>query len=130
MNKPKTMKTIKEAYGIKLRIVENKVLPPKGFVAINLGWIFTRDAQKLTESVLRHEAIHTVQAREMLFVPYYLLYLLEYLVKLFICGNADKAYKSISFEQEAYLNSKNPNYLQERKNFAWAKYIFKMYNNS
>ena len=117
----------KEAYGIKLTFVENKRLPPKGFSAINLGWIFTRDISKVTDNTLRHEAIHTLQAWELLYIPYYLWYIAEYIIKLFVCGLPDRAYKSISFEQEAYYNSKNLNYRKERKWFAFAKYIFKTY---
>ena len=118
----------RQAYGINLTVVENSLLPPKCFAAINLGLVFTRDFNDMTENVTRHEAIHTLQMREMLFIPYFLLYGLEYLVKLCICRNTDMAYKSISTEQEAYYNSRNLNYRQERKWFAFVRYMFKMYN--
>lgn len=37
-----------------------------------------------------------------------------------------RAYKSISFEQEAYYNDKNFTYQDTRKEKAWTKYIFKL----
>ena len=121
------MKIYKTAYNIRFRIIENGLLPPEGFSAINLGWIFTRDERLLSDNLMRHEAIHTLQAREMLYIFHFLLYGLEYLVKLCICRNADTAYKSISTEQEAYYNSRNLNYREERKWYAFRKYLFKMY---
>ena len=36
--------------------------------------------------------------------------------------NYDQAYRSIRFEQEAYGNASEENYLEVRKNFAWLKY--------
>ena len=121
------MKTYKTAYNIRFRIIPNGLLPPEGFSTINLGWIFTRDERLLTDNLMRHEAIHTLQGREMLYIFHFLLYGLEYLVKLCICRNADTAYKSISTEQEAYYNSRNLNYREEMKWYAFRKYLFKMY---
>ena len=141
------MKTYKvSAYGIKFTIVQQQFLPPKGFSAMNLfGFIWTRE-KNITENTLRHEAIHTLQARSLLYVGHYLLYGVEFAVKFAIClfggqkGQGglmkrvkeanDRAYYSVSLEQEAYFNSRNLNYRAERKRFAFAKYIFKWYPNS
>ena len=120
----------RSGYGIKFTVIENGILPPHGFSAINPGVIFTRDMRLLSDNTMRHEAIHTLQAREMLYIPYYLLYGLEFLVKSCICRSFDTGYRSVSFEQEAYRNSQNLNYRQERKRFAFAKCIFKMYVKS
>jgi hypothetical protein len=51
--------------------------------------------------------------------------LIKLLISLFTFGKI-KAYRSISFEQEAYKNQHNLNYLDSRKSFAWMKYIFKV----
>lgn len=37
-----------------------------------------------------------------------------------------KAYRSISFEQEAYDNDDNYDYLNNRKRFSWLKNIFRL----
>ena len=124
------MKTYKrEAYEIKFTVVETRYFPPEGFGAVNLGLIFVRDIDDLTGNLLRHEAIHTLQAREMLYVFHLLLYGLEFVVKWCICRDFWTAYRSISTEQEAYNNSWNLNYRRERRRFAFRKYIFTMYKN-
>ena len=117
----------KEAYGIRFTVIENGFLPPEGYSAMYLGCVFTRNFNELTDNVMRHEAIHCLQSRELLYVGHIVLYLLEYVAKLCVCRKADVAYKSVSTEQEAYVNSRNLNYRQERKRFAFAKYLFKMY---
>ena len=58
----------------------------------------------------------------MLYVPFYLWYIVEYLIRLL--GKGD-AYRNISFEQEAYSNEKDMNYLKNRKHFSWFKYLKK-----
>jgi hypothetical protein len=121
-----------EVLGVKMTIKHSKRLPPKGFKEINLYpfKVYTRGCAKngLSDKTLRHEAIHTMQTRSLLILPYYIWYGLEYLIKLAICWNRDKAYKSICFEQEAYYNSNNLNYGEERQWINFLVYIFKMYN--
>ena len=46
-------------------------------------------------------------------------------MSIFTLGKV-KAYRSISFEQEAYDNQNNLNYLKNRKRFNWVKYILKV----
>ena len=85
-----------------MKIVYNNILPVKGFTAMNLfGIIFARNEYKpLARRIQNHEAIHTVQMKEMLYIFFYLWYLVEWLVKLFRYGR--NAYENISFEREAY----------------------------
>lgn len=98
-------------------------MPFKGFTAINLmGVLFVRPGVFLSSRLMRHERIHTAQMREMLFLPFYVLYLLEWLMRLLGRGNA---YRNISFEREAYDNEHDPDYLDTRRHYAWLKYIFK-----
>ena len=47
------------------------------------------------------------------------------LFSIFTLGKV-KAYRSISYEQEAYDNQNNLNYLKNRKRFNWVKYILKV----
>jgi len=49
-----------------------------------------------------------------------LWYVVEWIIRLFLKGNA---YRNISFEREAYSNEKDLSYLDNRKIFAWTKYI-------
>ena len=118
----------REAFGMQFTVVENSFLPPRGYSAINLGWIFTRNADDVKDNsdTLQHEAIHRLQMREILYVPFFLLYVLEYFVKLCICWNADRAYRSISFEQEAYYFERFECYRRYRKRFRFMEFVFKL----
>ncbi|MEN9919692.1 MAG: hypothetical protein RL662_2128 [Bacteroidota bacterium] len=109
-----------------MKIKENKYLPTKGFAAINLfGVIFVRYGTKLSERTIRHESIHTRQMKEMLYLPFYLWYGLEWLFRLIQYRNRMTAYYNISFEREAYANDRNVDYLARRKWWAWWGYLSK-----
>ena len=100
-----------------MKIIRNNFIPFKGFRAINLfGVLFVRGDAEINDVVLNHERIHTAQMRELLFLPFYLIYFLEWSVRLFI--NGKQAYRSISFEKEAYSNQHDLEYLSKRKIFA------------
>ena len=77
--------------------------------------------KNLDKITLNHERIHMRQEAEMLIIPFYLWYVVEYLVKRFKYGN--DAYYHISFEKESYYNQFDPNYLSKRKPYSWVKYI-------
>lgn len=55
-----------------------------------------------------------------------MLYIGFYLWKLLITFNWKRACYSISFEQEAYDNERNLEYLNQRKHGAWLKKVFKL----
>lgn len=78
-----------------MKIIYNKYLPVKGFSAINLcGVVFARrECKPLSKTTLNHEAIHTAQQREWLYVGFFILYFFEWVWK---------GYRRISFEREAY----------------------------
>lgn len=99
-----------------MKIVKNSLIPFKGFKAINLfGIIFVRREFSLTEVNINHEMIHTAQMKELLYVPFYVIYVLEWIVRLFMTGNA---YRNISFEKEARVSEGNLSYLDVRRHFA------------
>ena len=110
-----------------MKIKYSKIIPFKGFYAINLfGTYFIRDeykGEKIPKSTLNHEAIHTEQMKELGYIFFYILYFLEWVVRLFINGRW--AYYKLSFEREAYENEKNYKYLNKRKPYSWFKYYGK-----
>nr|DAD63626.1 MAG TPA: hypothetical protein [Caudoviricetes sp.] len=117
-----------------MKIIRNSIIPCKGFTAINLfGVIFVRKeilpqhniSLRNWDIMLNHELIHTAQMKELLYVPFYLLYILEWLIRLAIYRNAREAYRNISFEREAYDKQANFGYIidDERKPYAFLKYI-------
>jgi hypothetical protein len=80
------------------------------------------DSFKYDEVLIRHERIHLRQEAELLLIPFYVLYLFNYLVNLIWFKNHDRAYRNIIFEREAYTNEAVPGYLKKRKLWAWLKY--------
>ena len=100
-----------------MKIIRNKFIPFPGYKAINLfGVLFVRGNAPVDEKTIRHESIHTAQMQEMLYIFFYLWYVVEWVVRLFMKGNA---YRSISFEREAYENEGDLDYLSDRTWFAW-----------
>jgi hypothetical protein len=85
-----------------------------------------RDAKywsKKNDIIVNHETIHFWQTLELGIVLFYVLYVVEFLIKLAFYGG--NAYKNLSFEREAKGNEKNLKYLDNRKPYAWIKLIFK-----
>lgn len=107
-----------------MKIVRNNLIPFEGFKAINLlGILFVRGDANMDEDALYHERVHTEQMKELLYVPFYMWYLIEWIVRLVQYRNAREAYRNISFEREAYANEDNFTYLETRKRFAFVKYM-------
>lgn len=73
--------------------------------------------------LINHETIHLKQQAELLVIPFYLLYLLNYLCNLFIYRRHNKAYQNIVFEREAYRNERDLTYNSTRALWAWRKYL-------
>lgn len=104
-----------------MKIVRTSILPFHGFSAINLlGILFVHHGVYLSNELINHERIHTAQQRELLYVFFYIIYIIEWLVRLTMRGNA---YRNISFEREAYANQRNLDYLKERPLYAWRHYM-------
>lgn len=78
--------------------------------------------QKHDQVLINHERIHLRQQIELLVIPFYILYLANYLINLIKYRNHTRAYFNIAFEKEAYAHDQNLNYLKNRKFFAWIKY--------
>jgi hypothetical protein len=74
------------------------------------------------KSWLQHERIHLLQQAELLIVFFYVFYLLNYLYLIVVLKDHQKAYRSIAFEKEAYINQSSPAYLFNRKMFAFLNY--------
>lgn len=98
-------------------------LIPDG-ICINLfGSIWTADPSWIDIYVINHERIHTSQQRELLFIPFYIIYIIEWVIRLFQYRNHHKAYMNISFEREAYSHGHDLGYLPRRRHYAWIHYL-------
>ena len=98
-------------------IIHNEILPFGRFKAINLFDIIFYKGSKLNDVVINHEAIHTAQMKELLYIGFYIWYVIEWLFRLVQYGFSKKAYKNISFEKEAFANENNLEYLKERRHY-------------
>lgn len=137
-----------------LKRVYNQYIPFPGYLALTvIPWIFIREKAKAryTNTADRHEHTHGYQQIEMLIVglvvtailfligagwwslfgipAFFELYFLEWIIKIPLCSfNTSNAYKSISFEQEAYEHEDEVGYNHVRHHYAWVKYIFSLVN--
>lgn len=104
-----------------MKIVRNNIIPlGRHFAAINLfGIFFVKNDVIVSDVLINHESIHTAQMRELLYLPFYVLYILEWMVRLVqLRGRFYEAYARISFEREAYAHDHDLTYLGQRKPFA------------
>jgi hypothetical protein len=135
-----------------LIIIRNKIFPFKGYKAMCVyPFLFVRkDAKHFGDIDRNHEMIHARQQLEMstfisvllfclalvgcfsmwwvLISPfgYYALYLTEYIIRILCSGfRAKVAYRSISYEQEAYSHQNDMIYLKRRTPFASVLFLFR-----
>jgi len=131
------------------KVIYNDLIPFKGFQAITiLPFIFARNSAKwLKDYEENHEDIHLRQQLEVLIAAlaidfilvmifdlslwwllasllvYYILYGIEWLVRLAVYRDVHMAYRNISTEQEAYIHQRDIDYLNTRRVFSWVKFI-------
>lgn len=100
-------------------------LVPKGYEGISIfPFIFVKKLDDKNNFVLiQHEKIHIRQQLELLVLPFYIWYFIEFLIKFVLLKDKNKAYQSISFEKEAYANETKLNYLETRLFWGFLKYI-------
>lgn len=108
-----------------MKIIYNKIIPfGKDFYAINLfGILFAKGP--CDEVTLNHESIHTAQMKEWGYIPYYLFYCIEWLIRIIQYKGYTRGYFNISFEREAYANQYNIRYLKERRHYTSLHYLRK-----
>jgi len=106
-------------------ILISKYLVPKGYTGITIfPFVFLKTKSLKTDMVLiNHEKIHLRQQLELLILPFYIFYIVEFLIRLIQYRNWYSAYRNISFEREAYINQSNLNYLKQRRFWSFLKYI-------
>ncbi|SDQ05267.1 hypothetical protein [Flagellimonas zhangzhouensis] len=97
----------------------------KNYVGLSLWpFIFLKeDSLKADEVLINHERIHLKQQQELLILPFYLLYVSEWLLRTVMYLDSYRAYQNISFEREAYANEKDMEYLRKRKTFGFLRYL-------
>lgn len=105
--------------------IVNKHILRKGFVGITLWPFIVMKHKGLREDAvfINHESIHLRQQLELLILPFFVWYGLEYLVRLIQYKNRYTAYRNISFEREAYSNEENLAYLKGKKFWSFIRFL-------
>ena len=106
-------------------ILISKYLVPNGYVGIALFpfILLKHKTFKNNSTLVNHEKIHLRQQLELLVLVFYLWYVIEFLIRLFMYKNWAYAYKNMSFEREAYAKEKDLNYLKSRPFFNVINFI-------
>jgi hypothetical protein len=106
-------------------ILTSKYIVPNGYLGITLfPFVFVKDSKfKMNKYFLNHEQIHLRQQMEMLVIPFFIWYGIEFLVRYVQYKNWFLAYRNISFEREAYYKEKNLNYLKSRSFWSFLKFM-------
>ena len=129
-----------------------KLILAKNYTAITLFFnsFFKYDEEVYEWDNINHECIHQIQQIEcsiaglilgiilwlsfdisfwwvvaLVFGFFYLWYIIEYIIIRCFAkwDKQNERYHDVSFEEEAHNNDKNLSYLEDRKPFAWIKYI-------
>lgn len=88
------------------------------YLAICLfGFVFS--IRPLNVSELNHEMIHAAQQKELLYIPFFIWYVIEWLVLLVKYRDRMEAYRNIRFEKEAYRHQHDLDYLKNRKHYRY-----------
>ena len=100
--------------------IENSKIPvwlsyiaPIEIKAISIG-IFVWCRGEMSEVTKRHECIHFQQQLELLFLPFYILYVLGWLYGLWKYRDAAVAYRENVFERESFASDYIEGYLETR----------------
>ena len=106
-------------------VIVAKYLIPKGYSGIALfPFILLKDQKDVEDSsMLQHEKIHLRQQMELLILPFFIWYGIEYLIRMLRYKNKKLAYRNISFEREAYANELQKDFLQKRRFWNFLNYL-------
>ncbi|MER3373985.1 MAG: hypothetical protein RIM83_05045 [Allomuricauda sp.] len=99
----------------------------KNYVGLSL-WpfiILKEGSLKSDEVLINHERIHLKQQQELLILPFYILYVSEWLLRTLLYLDSYRAYQNISFEREAYAHEKDMDYLSKRKAYRFLNYLMR-----
>jgi len=106
-------------------ILISKYIVPKGYTGLAVfPFVFLKHrGLKVDKLLINHEKIHLRQQLELMIIPFYFIYSVEFLFRLIQYKNWTLAYRNISFEREAYTNEKDLNYLKSRSLWKFLNYL-------
>ncbi len=106
-------------------IIVSKYIVPKRFLGLTI-WPFIFLKYKLLKEdvfLVNHERIHIQQQLQLLVLPFFIWYGIEFVIRFFQYKSWHLAYRNISFEREAYIHENDLNYLQSRPFWNFKNYF-------
>jgi hypothetical protein len=103
-------------------IIHVRGLNPNGMALFPFILVRTKEL-KQDKILINHESIHIWQQIELLVLPFYIFYLLNYLFNRIKYKSHYQAYMHIVFEKEAYENESDLDYLRNRRWFSWVTFL-------
>lgn len=102
-----------------------KYLTPRGYRGLTFFpfVILSNSDDALDKAFINHEKIHLRQQLELLVLPFYIWYILEFMYRLVQYKDRKQAYRNISFERESYANEKDLNYIKQRSFWKFLNYL-------
>ena len=106
-------------------LIVNKYLLRKRFVGVTLWPFIVMSTPDLKEDIvfINHEKINIRQQAEMLVLPFFIWYVIEYFIRLIQYRDNYVAYLNISFEREAYARECELSYLEKRPFWSFLAYL-------
>lgn len=98
---------------------------PNGYFGISLfPFVFIKhEGLKADPQFLNHERIHLRQQLELLVLPFFIWYAMEFVIRYIKFRNWYLAYRNISFEREAYAQEDSLDYLNRRTFWNFIRYL-------
>lgn len=105
--------------------IQSKYLVPKGFSALTIfPFVFFKWKEyKLDGNLINHENIHLRQQLELLIIPFFIWYGIEFIIHYVRFKDRNLAYRNISFEKECYRHESDLNYIKSRKIWGFLNYL-------
>lgn len=106
-------------------LIVSKYLVPKGYNGLTIfPFVMIRDDfDKDNKVLINHEKIHIKQQLQLLVLPFFVWYMMEFLFRWIQFKDKNRAYRNISFEREAYANEQNLNYINEMPFWSFRNYL-------
>jgi hypothetical protein len=102
-------------------IISIKKLWVGGLTIFPFIFLNSKLSEERRKVLLNHEKIHIRQQIELLVIPFFIFYTINYFINLIRYRNHKNAYRNIVFEKEAFIKEKEMDYLSKRK---FASFLF------
>ena len=101
----------------RIPVILSRFAPIEIYAIALFPFVFCRDI--ITERVKNHETIHFQQQLETFVLPFYLIYLYDWIRSKMKGLTGIEAYYAIRAEKEAHMNEGDFQYLEKRKRWQW-----------